>query len=1402
RINKICGAIGDPVANREQFIDKLMKQCGMTRQVAERFVDGFTLAHAATFGAMESAIGAAGTCREQGTIFQVVCGADEVSGEILHLSCGGRTIEIDLSEKNDNGVKQRVRRYVRPTQLVPYPGGTKGGILGSLIKGGEVGAWIGAAWQGAVATIIREQLSKEPKVSPDLTTLIDREITGAVPALIPDSVRPELRRPRWIAAQLIRNLSMPGEAGRVLTPRESAQRVLHEMGLEGVKNEDRILKRLVFVAEDIASRLDFAEIVQQLCSAHQAGTLRRAGVRRQGEEDNFAGHKNYGDVRAIVTEVINARHYTEREILFRREFERQAFKIKQALLDDVFEVAGAQGNFALRLTAAAARNCADEKTLLEEWSRIVGSFQLTARMHFHRLAIGETISANMISENSRKQIEELLDVDFPRGAEKHSAEELFTVVVNHALDGKDLDETCAEAFKMFGVAEDTAFTEELRATLTAAARVIRQDVWMSRTGVVQRQVDEVRAGGRDFARLVRGFVDADHGLKMSDTEKNSLAEAASEIVEVFADIGVKVNDGAVILGADPNDDRVLVLRAGESRTTRQHLEGTDFLWDINRRMISPRPRKAYQILEALIATNHLPNVTKGREALVGEIRAGAKAIDEAFDAQIREKLQEEINQRAAEGKTPQQIEREIAEMAFALVGAEVGKKVGHNYFEDAKAIAASPFTYAVEHVDDADYRAYATLCIDIAPYINEHDSQHMVGQRQFGRNFHVFWIPSEFLAGGNFSWMALAFQSAGSAYWNQFNKDNTLDGLVPSWGSCVAYSGDSYLESGRWTTREYYQSRVREKLRRATRALGLKVDIKDKFLISALYNALVDRLTQRIFMNHQKIGRVAVPLIRLGAWGFGLGVKVVDVGYDLTILQGLDLLHNLGKHGSLRPLPLGGIAQDVLDLGTGTDSEFSRVAWFFRANFEEGRGEKLARLYEWVDAARRSVALHWRAVHLFRPNESIEDLQETPALLERFRRPLNAKILLKKGRGLGGFPRDLLHEVWAIQDTTTESEDIASGVWFLRSVGFFNDEARNFLSATFRAWFLPRLLWASSFLEGEGPLGAHSDDLAGYNSTFGSRWGRGNIPIWVQIMATPMGAWRKAKYLSLSAYWLTGMFRQALIVCPIFFLLGNASAIRFERPTGMLGMLDEQLKQGGIDAFSKNYFISIVLLNFACTMGSFLLNMRSAGNLSFENFGETAGCMVMEWGNPGRMAQSDWEGLILKLRPPFITSPKESVCPGKMPARHMKLAYILAALNLYCAGHSAIKIIASGGNIVGAVATLDPTAVWKVLANADVGTLVTLGPAAIWNAYHGAMGAAAILFLNRGVHREMPFWTALTEGWEKVQRGYQPFLFEHNDDEGKRERKRRVFLREIEANILSSPEGRGAANNLMQRGES
>jgi hypothetical protein len=103
----------------------------------------------------------------------------------------------------------------------------------------------------------------------------------------------------------------------------------------------------------------------------------------------------------------------------------------------------------------------------------------------------------------------------------------------------------------------------------------------------------------------------------------------------------------------------------------------------------------------------------------------------------------------------------------------------------------------------------------------------------------------------------------------------------------------------------------------------------------------------------------------------------------------------------------------------------------------------------------------------------------------------------------------------------------------------------------------------------------------------------------------------------------------------------------------------------------------------------------------------------------------------------------------------------------------------------------------------------TLAPAAAWNLYHGIMGAASLYYLNQGVHRQMPYSSALREWSENLRRGYFAFQFEQNAQkhfwerearyrQREAERRRRAdedFLRRIDADFLWSPEGRMKAAN-------
>src|SRR3989339_542850 len=273
-----------------------------------------------------------------------------------------------------------------------------------------------------------------------------------------------------------------------------------------------------------------------------------------------------------------------------------------------------------------------------------------------------------------------------------------------------------------------------------------------------------------------------------------------------------------------------------------------------------------------------------------------------------------------------------------------------------------------------------------------------------------------------------------------------------------------------------------------------------------------------------------------------------------------------------------------------------------------------------------------------------------------------------------------VHEIWAVQDTTTESEDIASCIRFLRGILSMDGNGVNHL-------------WNGLFLEGTGPLGAHSDSLAGANTTFYARWARGNQPILWDILFSEMGWRRKIHFASLSLFWLTGFFRPALIAMPLFFMFGGLSSV-------IMGKTPEQAA----------VFLAMVGATFGINMSSFLGVMRSRGFLEKGYLKETLGCLYIEFGGLGRMLQSFYEGTVWGERPPFVPSPKESIARERVPWSTLWFEMSLAGSNLLALAYAHDYVLSQQGQ-------------------------AGMFAAAFWTLLHAGVGAGTLLAFNRGIYR-------------------------------------------------------------------
>lgn len=1404
RVKRIFAEETDPIADHDVIVARLETECRFAPALAEDLVDAYVKIYRRTFLEFRRAVVDIRKAQAGGEAFPVVLGDDAVAGDFLVLPGSG--VGIRMSE-----VKERVDTYVKSANI-EYAGGAKGGEASAQIKGGEHTHFIADAWRFAVETIVRERIMDQTddevddkvyrgnvRVSPEITTHIDRKVLSDVPDLLPDWVPAEFKDTDAVVTYFVRTLSQrrSDQSGQfAYTVDEAVDRLAQQMGLfrEDFRGRKKVIKRLTFAAEEVAMRLDFTEAFEAVCERQAGRTL--------------TGDKT--EVQAILRDVVERRDYGGRNRRVREALEVWADELLRGFDRGYYEPVASQGAYSVRLTPAASRNPRDEAILLRHYSGLLsGYYHADARQYEPYPAMSPPRAPGEdLSDRTRKETDKLLSLRVPAGARRIDDERIFALVANSTLNGGTLDDACKVVYAACDVAEETAFNETFRARLREAVTLMRQDIWMSRSSVVPTLAGALGSGARSgFDTLITPHLGAGNPLTMEKAERDAIV---ARVGGEFTDLAVKVETGAIVIESTGGRNGRLRLSQGEQVSVRVHHDARELIEDLHRRLIFADGMTAMQAMERLIATSGMPDVTKRREKLATEIRTGAAPIDAAFSARftdaedgkeksVTDKLKEVRDKCAADGMAYDDAVREVTLQAFDLlkveVDKEVGKSVTKNYLNE-KMPVSSPYHYAIIQLDDADYRSYLFAAVDVMQPIVEHPSQFMVGQRQFGRNYRVGGVP-------------LAFHSGGNAYWNQFNKDNTLDSLVPSWGSCVAYAGRAMIETSRWVSREYYTSRL------ATTLARFGIEYQGKATPSKLYRAAVEKISLEVFERIPKPARLVAPAARVASWLFEkTAVWLIDKAYVFMPMNVLDFLHHFGKRGRLPRL-----VQWIPDYVFGYDSQFSRVEWALRHvggwfGREDWWAVSAWAGFEWQVFDRKAFAWkgfswigidqsrgRWIGIDQLRRRsgrfldsrlrEPLRDASlelfgfmhlggilnlEAETMIELFEQPMDEDVLIKKGNVGRGYFKDVLHELLTVQDTTTESEDIASGLWYLKAVGFFNDEAHIWFVKAFRELFAPKSLYSSSYLEGIGSLGAQPDDLSGANVTFYARWARGNLGIMKDILSTRFGLIRKAKYMTLAGFWMTGFFRNALIASPMLFLMGNATAVSAGAvPTGAIGELFGGLSSSFI-MFTPEWFIASVFLNFGLGMSAFFMNMWSAGFLTWKDKWETLGCVGLEWGGLGRMLQSVHEGVGLGERPPFVPSPKEVIYPVRHPMRNLGLEYGWAFLNLTLG-----------------LASLDYSfdVLWQ-LGLRDVplgGEPYSLAPAAFWNFFHGVLGLSFLHFLNKGVYKEAPYTSALKEWAGGIFIGNYPAHQFYNPKEEKKKRDRERFLKVIEGNFLRSEEG-------------
>jgi hypothetical protein len=268
-----------------------------------------------------------------------------------------------------------------------------------------------------------------------------------------------------------------------------------------------------------------------------------------------------------------------------------------------------------------------------------------------------------------------------------------------------------------------------------------------------------------------------------------------------------------------------------------------------------------------------------------------------------------------------------------------------------------------------------------------------------------------------------------------------------------------------------------------------------------------------------------------------------------------------------------------------------------------------------------------------------------------------------------------VQEMLAAQDATTESEDIATDIHFLRMAGFLMDETESPWKNPFK-WLalqfvcegtmhVPKEMFSSAWLPGIGGLGSHSEDNRGKAVTTDGRWPRGNIALLPKILSGRYGLWRSVCFAAMAGFWAKGMFSPFLQTS----LLGYM----------FLGILPMVLS-GAAPVMGTLFLFSFGTFGF--NLGVFLAGMHAKGYLNSDDPNEGLACLYSDSTGKGRQWRSVKEGLFLGERPGFGVSPKEAETPAKAAMADLALDYSLTVLNALGMGGSAIVFATTSNPLV------------------------------------------------------------------------------------------------------------------------
>ncbi|MCX5750716.1 MAG: hypothetical protein NT099_03480 [Candidatus Saganbacteria bacterium] len=297
-----------------------------------------------------------------------------------------------------------------------------------------------------------------------------------------------------------------------------------------------------------------------------------------------------------------------------------------------------------------------------------------------------------------------------------------------------------------------------------------------------------------------------------------------------------------------------------------------------------------------------------------------------------------------------------------------------------------------------------------------------------------------------------------------------------------------------------------------------------------------------------------------------------------------------------------------------------------------------------------------------------------------------------------------INELLAVQDATTESEDIATDIYFARLARFMMDEtipkSRNpfhWMAMQFASegtYHVPQEMFSSAWLPGIGGLGSHSEDYRGDAVTALGRWSRGNFALIPSIMDTKYGFWRKMNFMAMAGFWGKGVFKPFLQTSLLSYMYFGLQPMVLSQAPTMLGLT-----------------FTLSFLTFGLNLGVFLAAMHVKGYLNRDDLKEGLACLHADNIGAGRQWRSVIEGL-RGDKPAFGQSPKEAEAPEKVWIGEFAADYAFTGLN------------------AGAIGTIAYKAIESSAAGANVNLWAL--PLLFWAGWNTYFGLKALWLLNKG----------------------------------------------------------------------